>query len=154
MALSHGAKQALWFRYITCDIRIYNGEEPPVTELYSDNTAVIAIASSMAEVDTSKHNTTLCANLSRTEPSISHMSQQMICLSTDSSLARRMNSGRQGLHYLRSEGVCWRTAHRYYITYLSLTTFTTFPFLDIRGVATCTAHLFAFPPVSCTLDWR
>ena len=79
------------------------------------------------------------------------------CPPTDSrnrSLMRRMNSGLQGLHYLRSEGVCWRTAHRYYITYLSLTTFTTFPFLDIRGVATCTAHLFAFPPVSCTLDWR
>ena len=44
MALSHGAKQALWFPYITCDIGIYNGEEPPVTELYSNNTAAITIA--------------------------------------------------------------------------------------------------------------
>ena len=33
-------------------------------------------------------------------------------------------------------------------TYHSLTTFATFPFSDIRGVATRTAHLFAFPPVS------
>ena len=33
------------------------------------------------------------------------------------------------------------------LTFPYLTTFTTFPFSDIRGVVTRTAHLFAFPPV-------
>lgn len=41
MALSYAAKQALW---LLRDIGLHDGDEPPTTELYADNTDVIAIA--------------------------------------------------------------------------------------------------------------
>jgi len=44
VALAHGAKQALWLRYVTRDIGVCKGAELPTTELLSDNTAAIAIA--------------------------------------------------------------------------------------------------------------
>ena len=44
VALAHGAKQALWLHYLTRNIGMFNGGDPPTTELFSDNTAAIAIA--------------------------------------------------------------------------------------------------------------
>ena len=44
IALAHGTKQALWLCYLTRDISMFNGGDPPTTELFSDNTAAIAIA--------------------------------------------------------------------------------------------------------------
>ena len=43
VALAHSAKQALWLHYLTCNISMFNGGDPPTTELFSDNTATITI---------------------------------------------------------------------------------------------------------------
>ena len=43
VALAHGVKQALWLHYLMCDISMFNSGDPPTTELFSDNTATIAI---------------------------------------------------------------------------------------------------------------
>ena len=44
VALTHSTKQALWLCYLMHDISMFNSGDPPTTELFSDNTAAIAIA--------------------------------------------------------------------------------------------------------------
>ena len=44
VALAHSMKQALWLCYLTRDIGMFNGGDPPTTKLFLDNTAAIAIA--------------------------------------------------------------------------------------------------------------
>ena len=44
MSLSHGVKQALWLRQFLRDIGIHPSEPPSGTEIFVDNTGMIALA--------------------------------------------------------------------------------------------------------------
>ena len=131
-------RNTLWLCYLMCDISMFNGGDPPTTELFLDNTAAITITREAHFHGWSWHISThfhfMCEHVEDGTFNITHVPTAK-CLPMDSQNHSHDNHMKPCLpvsHYLLSEGVCWRTDCRL-VQLPLLCTYTIFPFSVITA---------------------